>query len=197
MSNKKLVDLVNNNFTDKNTVHSYLETYEELLKTRKYTVKKVLEIGIGDYRNSLNVPHGGSLLLWADYFENAENIFGIDIINFKLRDEVKNHKKIITFLGHDAYNVNFIKNNLKDLKFDFILDDGPHTLESQKSFISLYLDLLTENGILIIEDVADINWLDELKKVTPIKYQKYIKTFDLRSKKNRFDDIIFVIDKQI
>ena len=38
-------------------------------------------------------------------------------------------------------------------KFDFIIDDAPHTLESMIDCIKLYHDLLTENGIMIIEDV--------------------------------------------
>ena len=34
-----LVELVNNNLTDKNTHHSYLELYEKLLVNKKETAK--------------------------------------------------------------------------------------------------------------------------------------------------------------
>jgi len=34
-----------------------------------------------------------------------------------------------------------------------MLDDGPHTLESMKQFIKLYSQIMTDDGILIIEDV--------------------------------------------
>ncbi len=32
--------LIKNNYTDKNTVHSYLDTYNKLLKPIKYNAKK-------------------------------------------------------------------------------------------------------------------------------------------------------------
>ena len=40
-----LVELVNNERTDKNTTHSYLDLYETLLSSKKETAKNVLEIG--------------------------------------------------------------------------------------------------------------------------------------------------------
>jgi hypothetical protein len=57
-----LIDIVDNTTTDKNTVHSYLDLYERLLKSKKKTALNVLEIG---------VHFGGSIKLWHDYFENA------------------------------------------------------------------------------------------------------------------------------
>lgn len=38
-----LQQLVDNSRTDKNTTHSYLGLYEELLQSKKYTAKNVLE----------------------------------------------------------------------------------------------------------------------------------------------------------
>ena len=68
-----------------------------------------------------------------------------------------------------------------------ILDDGPHTLESMKACIQLYLPLLA--------DIQSMEWLDELRNEVPPDLRKYIKTYDLRTVKNRHDDILFVIDK--
>jgi len=76
-----------------------------------------------------------------------------------------------------------------------MLDDGPHTLESMKDFIKLYSQIMTEDGILIIEDVAAWEWIDILKNEVPEDLKPFIKTYDLRNIKNRFDDIVFVIDK--
>ena len=76
-----------------------------------------------------------------------------------------------------------------------MLDDGPHTLESMKQFIKLYSQIMTDDGILIIEDVQSWDWIDILKSVVSDKLQKYIKIYDLRSNKNRYDDIVFTIDK--
>lgn len=81
------------------------------------------------------------------------------------------------------------------LKFDIIIDDGPHTLESMIFFIENYSKLLEEDGILVVEDVQSIEWIDILKNVVPENLKQYISVYDLRDNKNRYDDILFVIDK--
>ena len=76
-----------------------------------------------------------------------------------------------------------------------MLDDGPHTIESMKQFINLYSQIMTDDGILIIEDVKSLAWLEILKNEVPEHLKQYIKTYDLRRNKRRFDDIVFTIDK--
>ena len=76
-----------------------------------------------------------------------------------------------------------------------MVDDGPHTLESMVQFIQLYSQIMTIDGILIIEDVQSIEWIDTLTLVVPGHLKQYIKVYDLRSMKNRYDDIVFTIDK--
>ena len=79
-----------------------------------------------------------------------------------------------------------------------ILDDGPHTLESNIWFIQKYLPLLAEDGILIIEDIQDFSFIDILIKYVPNDFKKYIQVHDLRQIKNcRYDDLLFVINKNI
>lgn len=76
-----------------------------------------------------------------------------------------------------------------------MLDDGPHTLQSQINFITLYSPLLNDNGILIVEDVQKIEWLEHLKQNTPKQLKPFIKTYNLIKNKNRYYDIVFTIDK--
>lgn len=76
-----------------------------------------------------------------------------------------------------------------------MLDDGPHTLESMKQFINLYSKLMTDDGILIIEDVQSIKWINILINELPEHLKQFVKVFDLRRNKNRYDDIVFTIDK--
>jgi len=83
----------------------------------------------------------------------------------------------------------------KNIKFDFIIDDGSHLLKDMKQFIKLYSQLLTDDGILIIEDVQSWLWIQILSSVVPDNLKQYIKSYDLRYIKNRYDDIVFVIDK--
>ena len=185
-----MLKLINNDKTDKNTTHSYIELYESLLHSKKLTAKNVLEVGI---------QRGGSIKLWHDYFANA-TIYGLDTMNEEhLWDEIKNKDRIILYCSHDAYNIEkFFYTFLdKDIKFDLILDDGPHTFNSMKIFIQLYSQIMSDDGILIIEDLQDFNWIDKLKEFVPEELKKYVKGYDLRSNKNRYDDIIFTIDKTI
>ena len=185
--NSTLLELVNNEKTDKNTFHSYLPLYEVLLKNKKNTCKNVIEVGIKD---------GGSIKLWHDYFPNSK-IYGCDIQDEStIWDEIKNNDRIKLFTSINAYDPLFI-NQIKDISFDFAIDDGKNTLDSMIQFINMYLPLIKEDGILIIEDVQDIKWLDILSSIVPQEYKNNIKTYDLRGIKNRYDDIVFVIDKSI
>jgi hypothetical protein len=183
-----LEELVDNTKTDKNTVHSYLPLYQTLLEKKRETALNVLEVGIWN---------GGSIKLWNDFFTNAK-VYGLDIIDInRVWSEIKDKEKIVLHTSSDAYNVDFFINNFlnKNIKCDFMLDDGPHTLESMKQFIKLYSQIMTDDGILIIEDVQDWEWIDILKNEVPEHLQKYIKVYDLRPNKNRYDDIVFTIDK--
>ena len=184
-----LEEIVDNLRTDKNTTHSYLPLYQELLISKKENAKNVLEVGIF---------HGGSIKLWSDFFTNA-TVYGLDLFidSDCVWDVIKNNEKIILHTSTDAYNNDFFINNFlnKNIKFDFMLDDGPHTLESMKQFITLYSQVMTDDGILIIEDVQDWSWIDLLKNEVPENLQQFIKVYDLRPNKNRYDDIVFTIDK--
>jgi cephalosporin hydroxylase len=184
-----LIELIDNSKTDKNTVHSYIELYEKLLCSQKESAKNVLEVGI---------YNGGSIKLWKDYFVNAQ-VHALDILHSdKIWEKIKNDERITLYTSSDAYNDKIFTTNFLDtgLKFDFMLDDGPHTLDSMIKFIKLYSQIMTDKGILIIEDVQRIEWIDTLKTNVSPELQQYIKVYDLRKNKNRYDDIVFTIDKQ-
>ena len=183
-----LISLVDNSRTDKNTVHSYLELYEKLLCSKKETAHNVLEIGI---------YQGGSIKMWADYFTNAK-VYGLDIMHINnVWNEIKNNDRIILHTSSDAYNKDFFNEHLlnKNIKFDMLLDDGPHTLDSMKIYVSMYSQLLADDGILILEDVQDWNWIEILKEYVPDNLKEFIETYDLRHIKGRYDGIVFVINK--
>ena len=182
-----LIELVDNTKTDKNTIHSYLELYQRLLVSKKYTAKNVLEVGICD---------GGSIKLWNDFFVNA-TIYGLDIMD---KSKVWNSiikDNIVLYTSTDAYNQDFFTTHFldKNIQFDLLLDDGPHTLDSMLQFIRLYSQVMTDDGILIIEDVQSWEWIEFLSNSVPEHLKKYIKVYDLRNNKGRYDDIVFSIDK--
>jgi hypothetical protein len=184
-----LIEIVNNHYTDKNTRHSYIPLYDKLLSTRKQTAKNVLEIGI---------YQGGSIDLWAKYFPNA-TVHAVDIMHMnQIPFFLKNRDNIKLYTETDAYSDTFIQKLIDTgIKFDFILDDGPHTLESQQKYLKNYTDLLSDKGILILEDIQSIDYVNELISSIPENLRCFCKLYDLRPIKNCYDDIVISIDKSI
>jgi hypothetical protein len=111
---------------------------------------------------------------------------------------LKNNERVVLFTNTDAYKEDVIDKNItsKNIKFDFMIDDGPHTLESQQNFIRYYSKFLKDDGILVIEDVQTMEWIPKLESVVPENLKKFITIYDLRRNKNRHDDIVFTIDKR-
>ena len=82
-----LAEIVDNTRTDKNTAHSYLPLYQQLLVGKKETAKNVLEVGISA---------GGSIKLWSDFFTNA-TVYGLDSMHINdVWDGIKHNEKIIS-----------------------------------------------------------------------------------------------------
>ena len=118
-----------------------------------------------------------------EYNKNIDKLRKPDFIKESMCTWMRPHlKELIEFLD-------------KNVKCDFMLDDGPHTLESMKQFIKLYSQIMTDDGILIIEDVQKWEWIDILKNEVPEHLKPFIKVYDLRPLKNKYDDIVFTIDK--
>jgi len=187
--------LVDNTRTDKNTTHSYLDLYERLLRGKKETARTVLEVGIGD--GNQGATNGGSIKLWHDYFRCA-TVYALDIQPIeKVWDGLKRNPRIVLCTSSDAYNPTFVQKTFVETnkRFDFMLDDGPHTLESMFAFIELYTQLMTDDGILIIEDVQSWDWIIPMINHVPPHLKQYVEVYDLRPIKGRYDDIVFVINK--
>jgi hypothetical protein len=176
--------LIDNTRSDKDTTHSYLPVYEQLFHSKKDHDINIMEIGI---------CHGGSIQLWYDYFKNGI-VYGLDILpKHYFFDLIKDRTKI--FPSTDAYDLQFIDKTFKDVQFDFIIDDGPHTLGSMIFSAEHYSKLLKDDGILVIEDVQSMNWIPDIIASFPAELRQYVEVIDLRSKKGRYDDIMVVLNK--
>ena len=186
----KLVDFYLPDRSDKNTLHSYLDLYQQVLEKKQDSAKRVLEIG---------VQRGGSIKMWHDFFQNAE-VHGLDIMGHgEMWPDLFNHPRIHLRTSVDAYKEEFVNREFldKNIRFDFILDDGPHTLISMMHFLRYYIRLLKDDGILIIEDIQDIDWIKQLVHEIPGNLLPCCKVYDLRGNKGRYDDIVLVIDKNV
>jgi len=123
--------------TDKSSLnHHYLSLYELLFEKWRLKNINILEIGI---------QFGCSMKTWEEYFPYA-TVTGIDSIdnNFQKTD------RISLKIG-EAYCKDTV--NQLGVRFQIIIDDGSHFPYDQMMFVRLYLPLLTEDGLLIVEDV--------------------------------------------
>lgn len=179
----KLIDFVDNRLTDKNTRHSYIETYEKFFQPIRSSVKTILEIG---------VQAGGGIKMLHGFFENSR-VTGVDI-NYRFDVSfLKNLERVNLLLG-DAYNTDFINSNFNSHKFDILIDDGPHTFDSQLFFLNNYSKLVKENGLVIVEDVLGIEGANRLIKENTSNLEYEI--IDLRhERKLRNQDNILIIGK--
>ena len=84
--------------------------------------------------------------------------------------------------------------SIKEVDFDIIIDDGPHSLQSQKDALRLYLPKLKPNGILIIEDIQSLGMLVFFKFISQIPLKFSVRTFDYRSDRKGDDNVLFVVE---
>lgn len=175
--------------TDKGDFKSYiLGFYEEAFLPKKTDEINILEIGF---------RHGASLNLWATYFQNG-HVFGVDNLSDRaLQSHLPNaewiNKPNITIFYADAYSKDFA--NSLNHEFDFIIDDGPHSLESQLRALDLYLPLLKDHGLLVIEDIQSPSGLTLFWFLRRIPLSFKVSFLDFRKNGKSDDDIMLVVKK--
>jgi hypothetical protein len=142
------------------------------------------------------------MLLWQDYLPKAQFVFveNVNSIHPKILDHLDRDRTSVLF--QDAYNdigaedVDYLATSGPSGGIDFIIDDGPHTLQSQVDFLRLYLPLLNEGGIALIEDVQDVQWFASLEAEAEKAGSEFaFERVDLRNVKGRYDDLVFVVRK--
>lgn len=169
--------LKGSHLTDKGTLHSYIENfYNNEFTDKRYLNMNILEIGVYE---------GHSISLFSEWFINSK-VIGIDNkIRFNW-DELTN----VQLIKSDGYN-NDIVNYFPDKYFDYIIDDGPHTIVTQMFAIKEWSKKLKDGGTLIIEDIQNIN---QFKSVVE-NLDKELEYIDLRHVKNRYDDVLVIYRK--
>jgi hypothetical protein len=168
------------NKTDKGTIHDYIDGYysNEFTPKKDYNLN-ILEIGVN---------YGYSIELWREFFSQIL-IVGLD----NIKEYNEQHANVL-YRVTDAYTeteLDFYEDGI----FDYIIDDGPHTLATQLFSINHYYSKLKPVGKLIIEDIQTDNDLRALvNRCKELNYEH--KVFDLRLNKGRYDDIILEITKK-
>ena len=162
---------------DFNNAHTYAVIYDRLFEPYKNKQINFLEIGIN---------YGGNIVLCSEYFSNIKH-YGIDI-----EDYIKIDRDLFTFYK-GSFDDPKVVEQASQQQYDIILEDASHYPIHQLKSIDLYLPMLKPDGIMIIEDIQRVEVLVPIFE--KIDFQKYFAyTIDMRFNKNRFDDIMIVIE---
>jgi hypothetical protein len=163
---------------DKGTAHSYIDVYAREIPAAEG--KSLLEVGVWA---------GHSLKMWADYLPNSR-IVGLDIDLSRLTFDVDGFEVLLC----DATKQAEVQDKVSGM-FDYIVDDGSHTLEAQiTAFYNLW-DYLIIGGKYFIEDVLSIEVADSLAEQMFAFTGCPVRVYDFTAVKGRSDDILVQITK--
>jgi hypothetical protein len=130
--------------------HSYGHTYGTLFRRWKYRPVKLLEIGIGGYRDSLG---GRSLLAWQAFFPFGTIVAG-DIVP---KQELAGHRRRIVQLDQSS-SADLDVLCKQEAPFDIIIDDGSHFNAHQILTFQRLWGALNDGGVYVVEDVQTSFW---------------------------------------
>jgi hypothetical protein len=147
--------------------HSYTTFYHHVFARSRENVKFVFECGIGSSDESVisnmtaTGATGASLRMWREYFPNAE-IYGADIDPKAIFHEER--IKTYTIDQTDKKSIESYWENIGELKFDLMVDDGLHSYRAGKTLFENSIHKLSSDGFYFIEDVNSLDL---------VKYKKY------------------------
>ena len=153
--------------------HSYTPFYYELLKDKRTTFKKILEIGIGSAQTMQWVPShyhvGASLRMWLDFFPTAQ-IYGVDRKSSCMFKDDR-----ITTLQLDMNWRSSMTSLIEKIgsDIDLVVDDGSHKLKAQAYLVKYLLPLIKKGVLYIIEDAKQVEELKNLAVSLGYKAQYY------------------------
>jgi len=121
-------------------MESYFSVYDEIFK--KYIGKKIVFVEVG-------ILHGGSLVMWRNYFGNQARIIGIDINPEAKKLEDRGFE---IYIGSQS-SKDFWDNFFKDVgPVDIVLDDGGHQYKQQIITAHESIKNINDGGVLVTED---------------------------------------------
>lgn len=155
---KELGRLYTSYGSDKATKHDYYLLYSFLLRNRRHTPLKVLEIGLGT--NNIDVPSnmgrngkpGASLRAFRDWAPKAM-VYGADVDKRVLFSD----ERIETFFVDqtDPDTLSLFAAKFPAHSLDLIIDDGLHNTWANLNMLNTALDLIKPDGYFVVEDIVE------------------------------------------
>jgi cephalosporin hydroxylase len=142
--------------------HGYTEIYDKYF--REFVGKGItmLEIGVGGYH--FNNRGGGSLNMWAEYFDNAR-IIGVDLYDksaIKKDHRVELHK----FSQDDGMSFyNLFQQGVPDI----VIDDASHINDLTIQTFKIVFPYLKEGAMYVVEDTHTSYWKENFRGTTDLE----------------------------
>lgn len=125
--------------TDKGpTGHWYTPHYHQLFGSIRFGIETMCEVGIGN---------GASLLMWRDYFLNAQ-IYGVD------QNRIEDLGDRITTYESEQTNCATLDQIFEDNKLEIIVEDASHIPEKTIDTLGCMWGKLASKGWYVIEDMC-------------------------------------------
>jgi hypothetical protein len=140
--------------TDKNSHtgnhHCYARIYERLLSRRRYSLRRLMEIGLcrpTERGEQAEIP---SVDLWQTYFPFC-TVIGVDLTDFS----AFNNSRFTSFVCDQSKRdeLRSVAAKLEPGSIDVIIDDGSHASFDQQLTFREFFPLLADGGLYFIEDL--------------------------------------------
>src|SRR5262245_14328779 len=157
--------------TDKNrhtgNRHCYARVYDRLLADRRFSMRRLMEIGLCRGLAEHNQAETPSVALWQSYFPYCQ-VIGVDVTDFSRF----NNERFVSFIC-DQSKCDELRADAAKLgpgSLDVIIDDGSHASFDQQLTLREFFPLLADGGWYFIED---LDWQppgEDVVKVVPTKH---------------------------
>lgn len=181
-----LGDILMNHQSDKSTTHNYNILYSHILTLLGKNEKlNLLEIGLGT--NNPNIVSsmgtegrpGASIYAFREYLPNAQ-IYGADVDKDILFQDERIKTAFVDQMKPETFQT--MLESFGDIpKFDFIIDDGLHSIAANFNTLLFALDNLKNGGWFVVEDIGETmvdNWrvIDNILKKMDLYETMMVKT---------------------
>lgn len=145
---KSLAEIARNFDTDKTQSPGYIDNFERHFGDLRDKPIKILELG---------VFHGGSLLMWQEYFSSGL-VVGLDLKPNPLT-EMPDRVRFYQGPQDDKNLLNRVAAECAPDGFDIVIDDAAHIGQlARASFYHLFQRHLKSGGIYVVEDWGTGYW---------------------------------------
>jgi len=176
-----LLEIAMRHGTDKATVHSYIDVYEQYLSAFRNETFEMLEIGIAC---------GASLRMWLEYFPYA-TVRGIDNSASAITSQCSHSR--LKLLQVDQSDRSSLNCWIPNCSLRFVVDDGSHRPEDQILSLCWLWPKLAPGSLYFIEDIGANGYSKEPNLLS------YFGAFGGKiysiCKHGRKDDVLFVVRK--